>query len=106
MFGVVHRPDDDDLLQALGRGGLRNAVDVVLVLGHDLGVLGWGGRRSQLLHQSVEGVRVDGLLLVGVGVGFKGHLVGGAHRGLRGLLDDAVSGGSVGISTSVSCGGR
>lgn len=34
VFGVVHRPDDDDLLQPLGGGG----------------------RRPQLLHQSMEGV--------------------------------------------------
>lgn len=70
MFGVVHRPDDDDLLQALGGGG----------------------RRPQLLHQSVEGVRVDGLLLVG----FEGHLVGGIDRRVGGLglevLDDVCLG--------------
>lgn len=70
VFGVVHRPDDDDLLQALGGGG----------------------RRPQLLHQSVEGVRVDGLLLVG----FEGHLVGGIDRGVSGLslevLDDVCLG--------------
>lgn len=70
VFGVVHRPDDDDLLQALGGGR----------------------RRPQLLHQSVEGVRVDGLLLVG----FEGHLVGGIDGGVSGLclevLDDGCRG--------------
>lgn len=78
MFGVIHRPDDDDLLEALGRRG-------------------W---RPQLLHQSVEGVRVDGLLLVR----FEGHLVGGINRGVSGLrlevLDDGWRGGA-----SVSVGG-
>lgn len=74
-LGGVHRPDDDYLLQA---GGGRP-------------------RGSQLLHQSVQRVRVDGLLLVG----FKGHRVGcgeGEAGGLRfELLDDGgVSGGGLG----------
>ena len=65
----VHRPDDDDLLQTLGRGG----------------------RWPQLLHQGVEGVRVDGLLLVAI----EGHLVGGGDGQVDGLrlqaLDDGGS---------------
>lgn len=80
----VHRPDDDDLLQA-GGGGRR---------------------RPQLLHQSVEGVRVDGLLLVG----FEGDLVGGADRRMGGLrlqvLDDGGAGGSVGGVGVRGVGGR
>lgn len=82
MLGVVHRPDDDDLLQALGGGR----------------------RRPQLLHQSVEGVRVDGLLLVGL----EGHLVGGGggDGGLSGLrlevLHDCGGGGS-GVVSGGGC---
>lgn len=70
VFSSVHRPDDDDLLQALGGGG----------------------RRSQLLHQSVERVRVDGLLLVGV----EGHLVGGGDGGVSGLRLEALDDGGCG----------
>lgn len=76
MLAVVHRPDDDDLLQALGGRG----------------------RRPQLLHQSVEGVRVDGLLLVG----FEGHLFGGGVDGRGGALD----GGFDDFSGVAVCGGR
>lgn len=81
VLSGVHRPDDDDLLQAWGGGG----------------------RWPQLLHQGMEGVRVDGLLLVG----FEGHLVGGGDIVVNGLrletLDDGVSGGaSGGISVSGS----
>lgn len=59
VFGVVHCPDDDDLLQAVGRRR----------------------RRPQLLHQGVKRVRVDGLLLVGL----KGHLLAGVDRRVNGL---------------------
>lgn len=73
IIDIVHCPDDDDLLQALGGGG----------------------RRPQLLDQSVQRVRVDGLLLVG----FEGHLVGGGDGGVSGLglevLHDGFGGSSV-----------
>lgn len=78
VFGGVHCPDDDDLLQALGRGG-------------------W---RPQLLHQSVEGVRVDCLLLVG----FEGHLVGGGDSGVNRLRLEALNDGGGCCSGSVSGG--
>lgn len=75
VLSSVHCPDDDDLLQALGRGR----------------------RGPQLLHQSVEGVRVDGLLLVGV----EGHLVCGGDGLVGGLrleaLDDGGAGGGGGV---------
>lgn len=68
-LGGVHCPDDDDLLQA---GGRRR-------------------RRSQLLHQSVQRVRVDGLLLVG----FEGHGVGGGQREVGGLRFELLHDGGV-----------
>lgn len=81
---TVHRPDDDDLLQA-----------------------GGGGRRGpQLLHQRVEGVRVDGLLLVGL----KAHLLRGVDGDVGGLhlevLDDGRSrgvGGRCGVGGHGAC---
>lgn len=66
VLSRVHRPDDDDLLQT--RGGR--------------------GRRAQLLHQSVQGVRVDGLLLVGL----ERHLFCGGERMVGGLRLKVVGG--------------
>lgn len=79
VFTVVHRPDDDDLLQALGGGG----------------------RRPQLLHQSVEGVRVDGLLLVGL----EGHLVTAGDGGVRRLRLEALHDGGGGVGGGAASSG-
>lgn len=103
VVSVVHRPDDDDLLQALRGGGLR-VVHVVRVLRDDdlLGAARGGWRRPQLLHQGVEGVRVDGLLLVG----FEGHLVRGVDGRVSGLRLEVLDGLGGGSGGGGGCGWR